>query len=172
MRPLSCAAALLLLCSSPALAQGHEATLEGSFVRGAVGYARDVRPDVMAGIEVGFGFPQLDRTLRPEQNDQGGPDFEEYLHVGLFVRLARSEHLEVDVGLRGAVADLYECGSSDCLPVLFGGAYVQPMVGWRRLKFGPRLTAGWIRETEPGEPDGSTGVVALSPFTARFTIAW
>ena len=172
MRQLVCAAALLLLCTAPALAQRHEATLEGSFVRGAVGYAREVRPDVRAGIEIGFGFPQLDQTLRPEQDDQWGSNFEEYLHVALLLRVARSEHLEVDVGLRGAVADLYACGASDCWPALFGGAYVQPMVGWRRLKFGPRLTAGWIRDTEPGEPDGSTAIVGLSPFTARFTIAW
>ncbi|MGH7480849.1 MAG: hypothetical protein ACRELV_01735 [Longimicrobiales bacterium] len=162
----------LVVIGLPASAQSNQVTLDVSVIRGTVGYARAVHPAVHLGLEAGFGFPQLDRTLVPDQNASGDPDFEEYLHLAAFARLARSEHFEVDLGVRGAIADLWPCGASDCLPTLFGGVYVQPMVGWRRLKFGPRLTFGWIGDAEPGVTDGATGVIGLSPLNARYTLPW
>jgi hypothetical protein len=169
----------LLLCmfASPLAAQRNEATLEASFTRGALGYARATSSRVLIGIEVGFGFPQLDRTLSPKKDpDTGEPDFEEYLHVAPFIRYKANQNFEVDVGVRASFADLWPCGASDCWPALFGGAYVQPMVGWRRVKLGGRLTAGVIAEGEPdtraSQGDSSTGVVSLAPFLVRITFPW
>jgi hypothetical protein len=86
MRPLVAGLAALVLASAPAHAQRRQITLEGSFVRGALGFARGVRPRLLAGVEVGFGIPELDRTFVPEQDALGGPDFNEILQVGTLVR--------------------------------------------------------------------------------------
>ncbi len=125
------------------------------------------------GAEAGFGFPQIDLTLTPKNRDaQGDPDFEEYLHAALFTRLRPSPYVEVDLGLRGSVADLWPCTASDCWPALFGGAYVQPMFGGTRFKVGARIATGWIRESMEGELDSSTFVVGLAPLLVRLTVPW
>lgn len=172
MKSATCAWALCalgLLAAAPAAAQRHEVTLEASVIRGAVGYARQVAPRVLVGGEAGFGFPQIDRTLSPEVDDSGNPDFEEYLHLAGFVRLVLSGSVELDAGLRGSVASLWDCTASDCWPALFGGGYLQPMVGWRRIKVGVRLSAGWIAETREGTPAGSTSLIGFTPFLLRAT---
>jgi hypothetical protein len=166
------AATSLLFFSGPVNAQQNEVALEASFVRGALSYAREVRPNLRAGIELGFGFPQLDRTFVPEQDSLGSPDFEEYLHVGAFLRIAPSRHFEVDVGARVSIVDLWACGASDCWPPPFLGVYAQPMIGWRRIKFGMRFITGIVFETEEGTPDGSTGVLGMNPFLVRYTLPW
>jgi hypothetical protein len=160
----------LFVFAAPVLGQQRQFTVEGSFVRGALAYAREVRPRLLAGVEVGFGLPELDRTFVPEQDSLGGPDFDEYLHVSTLLRMTPATHLDVDTGLRFSLVELYGC--SGCLPEPFAGAYLQPMVGWRRLKFGARLTAGWVFQSGPGQPDGSTAVVGLNPFIVRYTFAW
>lgn len=166
-------AVVLLAVARPADAQRNQVTIDASVIRGTVGYARAIRPTTYAGVEIGFGFPQIDRTFHPSQDSMGSPDLEEYLHVGVFVRAAPSVHFEVDAGIRASIADLWPCGASDCWPAPFVGAYVQPMAGWRKFKVGPRLVAGWINENEPGRnEDGGTGVVGLNPFTARLTLPW
>lgn len=177
MKKLGTSLLFVIAAATPLVAQRNEVALEASFVRGALGYARHQSPSVLLGIEIGFGFPQLDQTLSPAQgpNDEG-PDFEEYLHIAPFVRIKRGEHFEVDAGLRASIADLYPCGASDCWPAIFGGAYLQPMVGWRRIKIGARLTGGVIAEGPPdtreSQGDESTGVLSISPFLVRATFPW
>jgi hypothetical protein len=159
--------------AAPAHAQQNEVTIEASVIRGAVGYARRVSPTTLVGVEAGFGFPQIDRTLTPTNDDpEGEPDFEEYLHAAVFVRVKPTHRFEVDAGLRGSVADLWACTASDCWPAVFGGAYVQPMIGGSRIKVGARLTAGWIADSEERGPDSSTFVVGLNPFILRLTLPW
>ena len=168
--------ATLLLAAPLAAQQRNEVTIEGSFVRGAAGYARATSARVLVGIEVGFGFPQIDRTLAPEQDSVGSPDFEEYLHVAPFVRYKASSNFEIDAGIRASIADLWPCDASDCWPALFGGVYIQPMIGFRKIKVGSRLTAGVIAEGEPDtrarQGDKSSGVVSIAPFLVRATIPW
>ena len=177
IKNLSASLLFMIAAATPLAAQRNEVTLEASVVRGALGYARHQSSNVLLGIEIGFGFPQLDQTLSPDQgqNDEG-PDFEEYLHIAPFVRFKSGEHFEIDAGLRASIADLYPCGASDCLPVIFGGAYVQPMIGWRRIKLGARLTGGVIAEGPPdtrlSQGDESTGILSLSPFLVRATFPW
>lgn len=172
MRRTLLLAGLLLFQATPAVAQRSQVAIEASFFRGAVGYARQVGEGLYAGAEIGFGFPQIDRTVVPDEGSAGDPDFKEFLHLALFMRAAHSEGLELDAGLRASVASLWSCGASDCWPARFLGAYLQPMFGWRRLKFGPRLTIGWIDEARPGTTDGGTTVVGLSPFAVRLTFPW
>lgn len=171
--PTAVAALLLLtVATTAAHAQQNEVTLEASVIRGAAGYARHVSPRSLVGIELGFGFPQIDRTLRPGGVNGEKPGFEEYLHLALFTRLKASPNAELDAGLRAGVADLWECTASDCWPAIFGGAYIQPMVGARRIKVGMRLTGGWIAESREGGPESSTFVVGLNPFIVRATLPW
>jgi hypothetical protein len=164
---------LLAVAAPPATAQRHEATLEGSVFRGAIGYARQVAPRSLLGAEVGFGFPQIDRTLTPATNPEtGGPKFEEFLHVAAFLRHQPTTSFEVDTGLRASMADLWTCTVSDCWPAPFAGAYVQPMVGGWRIKVGARLTAGWIGESAEGGPRSGTFTAGLTPFIIRATLPW
>lgn len=160
--------------AAPAAAQRNQVTLDASILRGTAGYARQLEPKLYAGIEIGFGFPQIDRTLSPgsQARPDGSADFEEYLHIAPFLRFAPSEYVEIDVGVRAAIADLWSCGASDCWPAPFAGFYAQPMIGWKRVKFGPRLTVGWIDEGPPEQREAWTTVVALNPFNARLTIPW
>jgi hypothetical protein len=174
MRSTICGLLLGLVIATPLAAQRrNEVTLEGSFVRGALGYARASSAHLFIGLEIGFGFPQFDRTLVPEQDTLGSPDFEEYLHVAPFIRYKPSRNVEIDAGVRAAIADLWPCDASDCWPALFGGVYVQPMIGFRQFKIGSRLTAGVLTEGEPdtrvSQGDKSTGVVSISPFLVRAT---
>ena len=164
------ALAMLMASATPLWGQGRELTVEASVLRGAVGYAWQTTPRLLWGIEAGFGFPQIDQTLTPgDPDDDGDPDFEEYLHAALFTRLRPSPRFEIDAGVRGSYGDLWSCSASDCWPAPFGGAYVQPMVGGARFKVGVRLTAGWIGETEDSS-DASTFLVGLAPLIVRLTV--
>jgi hypothetical protein len=159
--------------AAPAQAQGNEVTIEASVLRGAIGYARRASPTTLLGVEVGFGFPQIDQTLTPTEEDpEGEPEFEEYLHLALLARFRPTARFEVDAGVRGSVADLWACTASDCWPALFGGAYIQPMFGGSRFKVGARVMAGWIAESMEGGPDESTFVIGLAPLLVRLTIPW
>lgn len=163
--------ALLMLglaTATPALGQRNELAVDASIFHVTAGYARVAGPRVLIGIEVGAGLPQINRTLTPATDQPGQPDFAEFLHVGAFARFAPTDRFEVDTGLRGSVADLWECTASDCWPQPFAGAYVQPMFGWTRVKVGGRLTAGWIGESRESS-DGTTFLAALSPFIIRAT---
>ncbi len=176
-RSIICGWLLGLLLAVPLAAQQrNEVTLEGSLVRGALGYARASSARLLLGVEIGFGFPQIDRTLVPAQDTLGSPVFEEYLHVAPFIRYRASRHFEIDAGVRGSIAHLWPCDASDCWPALFGGVYVQPMIGFRNFKIGTRLTAGVIGEGEPDtrirQGDNSTGVASIAPFLLRGTFPW
>lgn len=160
---------LLAVCLAPALlpaaapAQRNQLGLEANPFHGTLSYARQTAPGWHVGVQVGFGFPQVDRTLAPEEGD-----FFDLLHLGPFVRVEPSDHLAMDLGLRVGAGDLRECEASDCWPGLYTGASAAVMVGWRRFKVGPRLTAGWI--DEPAHP--RTGFASLSPVNFLFVHGW
>ena len=157
----ACAGALTLPGVRAAAAQDRQVTIDLRPIAATGGYAWRVAPARHVGVEAGFGFPQLEQTLAPR-----GPryhDFEEILHLGLFMRLAPTERVEGDVGVRVAVADVTSCDSSDCLPGLFGGAYASAFYGRRRVKVGALVEAG--RATEPG--GRAATVVNVSPLILR-----
>jgi len=166
-RTVACLA--LLLLAQPLAAQRNELTFELSVLHGAVGYAHRVAPRALLGLEAGFGFPQLDRTLDPGAETA---DFQEYLHLAGFARFQPSAAVDIDAGLRASVADLWDCTASDCWPALFAGAYLQPMVGGRRLKLGLRLVAGVIGEGQEGSSASNSFLLALNPLILRATVPW
>lgn len=162
--------AALIGLARPALAQEREVTIDLTFFRGVVGYAREFRPGTLAGGELGIGVPYIDLTLAPPgEGGEKKPDFGELLHAGVFVRRRVSPRFDVDAGVRASLGGVWPCRVSDCWPSPFMGAYVQPVVAWRRIRFGARLTAGWIGESWEGGSAGSTFVVGLSPFMVRLT---
>jgi hypothetical protein len=171
MRPSAYAGMLIaasLAVATPALAQSSEWTIDVSLFRGTVGYAQQVTPRAMVGIEVGIGIPETSHTLTPAHDQPGFPDFSEFLHLGVFARSPATQRFNLDTGLRISVADLWICSASDCWPALFAGAYVQPMFGWKRVKFGGHLIAGWVNESRESSA-GSTFTIAINPLIARVT---
>jgi hypothetical protein len=58
-----------LLLPVPVCAQCSQLALEANPFRGTLSYARQSAPGWHVGMEVGFGFPQIDRTLFPEEGD-------------------------------------------------------------------------------------------------------
>jgi hypothetical protein len=159
-----------LITVSPVSAQRSEMTLEASVFSGTLGYAWHIVPRLLVGIEAGLGIPQMNLALHPQSDPVAGePYFGELLHIGVMVRTKAGDRFEIDAGARGAVADLWPCQASDCWPELFYGGYVQPMIGWRRIKFGARLSAGWVTEGEDGTSQGTTFAVGLAPLLVRFT---
>lgn len=131
------------------------------------GYARGVWPGVLLGVQVGI-LPQPGLTLVPDPDSEGQPDLDEVVQAAVFLRMRPGPHWEVDLGVRGGLADLWICPASDCYPVWSAGGYVQAMAGWERLKLGPRLQAGWVGETR-GSSGGETFVLALHPLVVRWT---
>jgi hypothetical protein len=91
------AGVLLLLGARAAAAQDRQVTVDLRPIAATVGYAWRVAPQRLVGLEAGFGFPQIEQTLAPR--GEGFQDFEEYLHLSLFVRFVRSERVESDVGV-------------------------------------------------------------------------
>jgi hypothetical protein len=171
MRRLACAVIIIaagLTGATPALAQRNEWTVDVSLYRGTLGYARQVAPRALLGIEVGIGIPETNHTLTPSGDQPGFPDFSEFLHVGGFARFPVSQRFSLDTGLRVSVADLWVCPASDCGPTLFAGAHVQPMFGWARIKFGGHLIAGWVNESRESSA-GRTFLIAINPLIARLT---
>ena len=171
MRPSVYAGMLIavsLAVATPALAQSSEWTVDLSLFRGTLGYALPISPRALVGVEVGIGIPEMNHTLTPTEDEPGFPDFSEFLHLAAFMRSPISRRFDLDTGLRVSVADLWICPASDCWPNLFAGAYVQPMFGWERVKFGGHLIAGWINESRESSA-GSTFTMAIIPLIVRVT---
>lgn len=164
--------AVVAIGFSPADAQTDGADVREVWVGGMVpgiegGYAWGVSPGTLVGVQAGV-LPQTGLTLVPDPDGPGQPDLDEVVHAAVFVRLRPADRWEVDVGVRGGLADVWPCPASDCYPALFGGGYVQAMAGWERFKLGPRLSAGWVGETRESS-DGETFFLALYPLVARLT---
>ncbi len=142
MRALLLPLAAVLLVAPAAAGQRSQLALEANIVQGTVSYARATSPGKLIGVELGVGFPQLDVTLAPADEDFMG-----IFHLGVFRRWLPSERGAVDAGVRVGLADLHECGASDCLPGVYASGTAQASFGWRRVKLGPRVQAGVIRES-------------------------
>jgi hypothetical protein len=146
----------------PAPAQpSNELSIEANPFRGSLGYGRRGSGRWYRGISIGFGFPQLDQTPTPAHTD-----FRDYAHIAPFVRWTVSERLDVDASWRFGAADLRHCQTSDCWFGLYMGPSVGAMVGWRAVKFGPRVTAGWYRGPG-GTHDRFVGVAPLNVLVTR-----
>lgn len=152
---------LLVAASADLGAQRRQISVEFTPVHATLAYGWVAGPGRFVGIEAGFGFPQIDRTLVPA--DESLIDF---LHVGAFARSDPTKSLVLDGRLQVGLAELRGC--SGCLPGLFTAVSGGAFFGGRYVKAGPRLTAGVIREH--GDP--ISFVLNLTPVAALFSYAW
>ena len=153
---------LALVCPLGNLgAQRRQISLEINPVHATLGLGWATARDNVVGVELGFGFPQLDRTLVPDDED-----LIDFAHVGAFVRSNRSRMVTFDGRAQIGLAELRGC--SGCLPGLLGAVSGGVFVGGKVAKVGARLTSGIIKERN--EP--STFVLNLTPIAGLFTFAW
>jgi hypothetical protein len=158
--------ALLLLTGVGSESAAQHLSLEATPFHGTLGLGWDSGARVL-GLSIGFGFPQFDYTLVPtDPDEEGDDDFLQIAHIGPFVRFAPSPFMIVDADVRLGIGELHGC--SGCFPGLFYAATLSPMMGWKHLKVGPRVFAGWIREGSAP----TTGIVNVTPLAVRYTISW
>lgn len=148
---------LAVLLGGAGAVEGQRFTLDGEVVGGSVSLAWGRSEASAMGVGLGVTVPQFNQTISPDTDR-----WEEFLHVSGFYR-RRAGAFEADLGMRLGIADLYECGASDCWPGYFVGPYAEAYVGWEHVKFGARLVAG--SQKESGEP--RTFVLNVTPFLVR-----
>lgn len=153
--------ALLALASADLGAQRRQLSLEMNPVHGTLGYGWTVAPTRFVGVELGFGFPQLDQTIAP-----AGESLMDVLHVGAFMRSDPAKSVVFDSRVQVGFAELRGC--SGCLPGLFTAVSGAAFFGGRYLKAGPRLTAGVIREHD----DPVSFVLNLTPVEVLLSYTW
>ena len=153
--------ALLALAGSDLCAQRRQLSLEVNPVHGTLGYGWTVAPTRFVGVELGFGFPQLDRTLTPADGS-----LMDVLHVGAFVRSTAAKSVTLDGRVQAGFAELRGC--SGCLPGGFTAVSGAAFFGGRYLKAGPRLTAGVIKEND----DPASFVLNLRPVEVLLSYTW
>lgn len=137
---------------------GSQISLEANPFRGTLGYTRHVNPEWEVGMTGGFGFPQFDQTLAPDKGN-----FEDIFHIGVLTRYEPSEKAALDLDLRIGLADLRDCTGGDCFPGGYIGLSAGMFLGWRHLKFGPRLTLAQYGD----QGYRPTRVVAVTPLSVR-----
>ena len=135
--------------------------IEATPFHGTLSYARGPESDVRAGIEVGFGFPQIDVTLAP-----GRHEFTQIAHVGVFGRFAAAKALQLDLGVRAGFSDVRDLGADD-FPDPYAAATSALVYGKGRFTVGARLSAGYAFPY--GDP--ITFVAGVSPIV-RYTLSW
>ena len=158
-------ASALMLAAGPAGAQEaarpNQLTLDASVLGANVTWARRTGPSDLLGVMLGAaGLWAASEHFGGDHFDDG--DLLGLGHGGGFWRHEAGEHFEIDVGIQiGAVLHGGEEGNAAM--ALMGGPYVQPMVGWRNFKVGPRLIGAYVWE---GSDTDAIGLV-VDPLTAR-----
>lgn len=177
---------LLLLAGAGSGLAGQEArlarnqlSLTGHVGGLTVGYARGVAPGRLVGGELGIGGDWTSLMLL------GGPHFGEWItygerdaagneqlfelgHVGAFLRGLEGERWTWDAGLRASAFLHFDDSDDDPGGGLFVGAYGTLLVGWSRVKLGPRVQIGLFTE---GRGTNELGIY-LAPLTGRVTVGW
>jgi hypothetical protein len=153
-------AILFILLSVPAPLAGQHYSLEANPIHGTAGYGWQRGEQTVVGVQIAFGFPQLDRKLVPDDEE----DLVDFAHVGVFARYRPSNVVAVDGALRLGLAELYGC--SGCLPGILSAISGGVFVGGRNVKVGARLTGGVIAE----DGGGTNFVVNLTPFALLLTL--
>jgi hypothetical protein len=171
LAPFAAAAAMFAAIAADAdrlAAQRHQLTLEATPVHGTVGFGWAVGAHHFAGIELGIGVPQIDRTLLPDGpvDVEGKPTFLNLAHIGGFLRFTPASLLAADLRAMAGIAALDGC--SDCLPGGYLGAGAGAFIGWRNVRFGSRVIGGVIKEgSRP-----SRGFVNFTPFAILLLVEW
>lgn len=143
------------------------------------GYARETRPGVLFGGEIGGGGDILSVMVLggrhfgefitfEERDASGGEELIELVHVGAFMRHVSSDRFDWDAGLRASAFLHFDDSDDDPGGGLFVGAYGTAFFGGRHFKIGPRIQAGVFNE---GAGTSEFGVY-LAPLTVRVTFVW
>jgi len=110
-----------------------------------VGWGIGVGDDVLGFMAVGGNHYSEPGWWSYEDRD-GATDkgLFDLLHAKVFARVEPMAKWHLDIGLHGSIFIHSDSSDDD-----FGGgssvtAYVLPMYGWRHVKFGPRLAAGYF----------------------------
>jgi hypothetical protein len=154
---------LLLTIPVPCRAQGTELALDFRPFSGVLSIAWPTGSLVSAGLAIGGGIDELDRTLQPDTDAEEFSPLLQLVHAGVFARKS-SRRVDIDLGLRAGVGSVRECFSSDCWPGLYTGVYANVFWGSERVKVGPRLLWAVVRES--GHSDA---VLHLEILTGRIT---
>jgi hypothetical protein len=137
---------LISLIALPCSAQVRTFSIDARPVGGMLSLGWRAQPGTYIGLGIGGGTDELGKTLRP-RNEQAYHDFEQFLHLDLFLRLKQRASLDIDIGLRGGLGGVRECTASDCLPGAFAGVYAGVFVGSARWKVGTRVIAARVVES-------------------------
>jgi hypothetical protein len=121
-------------------AQRPQVSLEANPFHATAGIGWTTAKSNVVGIDVGFGFAQLDHTLVPSDED-----LEDILHLGVFMRSPASKPFLVDGRIQIGLAELRGC--SGCLPGFLAATSGGVFWGGRRAKVGARLLAGGIKDS-------------------------
>jgi hypothetical protein len=155
----------LILAAGPvaAYAQARQLSLEANPIHGTAGYSRERSPGVYVGLEVGFGFPQLDRTLHPSSGDL---ELLDIMHIGAFVRREPSRSVALDARIQVGLGELDGC--SDCFLGLLTGVSGGAFWGGKNVKVGTRIMGGTIKEFN----HPVAWVVRWTPVAGLITYRW
>lgn len=174
-----------LACAFPAAAQRRQpdtvVSLDADLFGGTLSYARALGPGRYWGLEAGLGGAFLNRMVLAGRHfaDEDGPSYQtrdgavdkeliEILHAGVFRRWVPSARVSTDVGARASVFVHFDSSDDDPGLPLFVGAYANVLVGWRRVKFGPRVLVGMFSEGLSARELG----VYLVPLSGRVSFGW
>jgi hypothetical protein len=152
---------LLAAAAADVSAQRRELSLEANPIHGTLGYGWVRSPTLTIGVQAGFGFPQFDRTLMPDDES-----FLDITHIGVFMRARPARSIALDGRIQLGLAELRGC--SGCFPGIFTGASAGVFWGGRHVKVGPRITTGVIAE----HGESTEFVVNLTPVALLFTYSW
>ncbi len=146
-------------------ARRNQVALDLSLVGGSVSYARRTGITDLVGLELGIAGQWIAVERFSNAHLKQG-DILGLGHGGGFWRHEWSDRAEIDAGLTLGFVLHSTPDDDDLALALFGGPYITPMVGWRTVKFGPRLTAAYVYESRE---DSGLGLI-LDPITARITL--
>lgn len=159
--------ALLLPCvahAQPNL-RSRQVTVDATWAGASVGYAVPRGPRLV-GVELGVSGDFLGVMLAGGEHFTGdGDQVIELAHLAFLVRQPSAGRVTVDWGVRVAPFLHFNDLDDDPGGGVFGGAYVQPMLGSQRLRVGPRVMAGAFSEGAGRTEFG----VQLSPLAVRVT---
>jgi hypothetical protein len=118
-----------------------------------IGHAWRTGPSNLVGFDVGAGpdlsnymilagsyFADRNFISYSGRDPDGAGRIAEFVHVGVYRRHEPGINRSIDIGIRGAA--FFEVDESDLVGGVFVGAYVLPMWGTKRIKWGPRISMG------------------------------
>jgi hypothetical protein len=150
-------------------ARANQLAVEQNALSLSASYVRRVGPRLLLGVGIGGGpSPLLGAVVTGAGHYQSRPNvlLYELGHVEIFARFDPGPLLHLDLGLRYG---RFTHGLEDFTGGAFWAASFSPMVGWRWLKVGPRLSFGYWAESGNAYP---AAVLSVDLLNVRFVHSW